>query len=92
MKVVGDLKRSLRPLIIYAKYCCKAFEDWVKLWIIINEPYVVATHGCGKGIAPATTESCTRTYKAVHNLIKAHAKAWHSYDKIIRENNVDLCL
>uniref|UniRef100_A0A8D2J4M2 Glucosylceramidase beta 3 (gene/pseudogene) n=1 Tax=Varanus komodoensis TaxID=61221 RepID=A0A8D2J4M2_VARKO len=70
----------------YAELCFRTFEDRVKLWITMNEPYVVAVFGYEKGImAPGVTEPGTGAYLAAHNLIKAHAAAWHSYDRLFQE-------
>uniref|UniRef100_A0A6J0SMM2 Lactase-like protein isoform X1 n=1 Tax=Pogona vitticeps TaxID=103695 RepID=A0A6J0SMM2_9SAUR len=70
----------------YAQFCFRTFGDRVKLWLTINEPYVVAALGYEKGImAPGVTEPGTGAYLAAHNMIKAHAAAWHSYDKLFRE-------
>ncbi|XP_053113940.1 cytosolic beta-glucosidase-like isoform X2 [Hemicordylus capensis] len=70
----------------YAQFCFRTFGSKVKLWITINEPYVAAELGYEKGLmAPGVTEPGTGAYLAAHNMIKAHAAAWHSYDKIFRK-------
>ncbi|XP_062991267.1 cytosolic beta-glucosidase-like [Elgaria multicarinata webbii] len=70
----------------YAQFCFRTFGDRVKLWITINEPYVVAVLGYEKGLmAPGVTEPGTGAYLAAHNMIKAHAAAWHSYDRLFRK-------
>nr|XP_048704671.1 cytosolic beta-glucosidase-like isoform X2 [Caretta caretta] len=70
----------------YAQFCFRAFGDRVKLWVTINEPYVVAKDGYEKGIvAPGIMEPGIGAYRTAHNMIKAHAKAWHSYDLLFRE-------
>uniref|UniRef100_A0A8C8S6Q4 Cytosolic beta-glucosidase n=1 Tax=Pelusios castaneus TaxID=367368 RepID=A0A8C8S6Q4_9SAUR len=70
----------------YAQFCFRTFGDRVKLWITINEPYVVAKDGYEKGIvAPGILEPGTGAYRTAHNMIKAHAKAWHSYDVLFRK-------
>lgn len=69
----------------YAQFCFRTFGDRVKFWITINEPYVVADLGYEKGImAPAVKEPGVGAYLVAHNLIKAHATAWHSYDTLFR--------
>jgi beta-glucosidase/6-phospho-beta-glucosidase/beta-galactosidase len=53
----------------------------VKSWITLNEPWVIAHMGYGNGVyAPRVLGSGTTDYIAGHNLIKAHARAWHIYD------------
>ncbi|KAJ6659401.1 hypothetical protein lerEdw1_019133 [Lerista edwardsae] len=69
----------------YAQFCFRTFGDRVKLWITINEPYVLAELGYEKGVmAPGIKEPGTGAYLAAHNLIRAHATAWHSYDTLFR--------
>ncbi|XP_032832857.2 beta-klotho-like [Petromyzon marinus] len=64
----------------YAAFCFEAFGDRVKLWITVNNPYAVATHGYGSGLhAPGVSGSHRAPYLVAHNLIKAHARAWHVY-------------
>uniref|UniRef100_A0A8D0L9K5 Cytosolic beta-glucosidase n=1 Tax=Sphenodon punctatus TaxID=8508 RepID=A0A8D0L9K5_SPHPU len=69
----------------YAQFCFRTFGDRVKLWLTINEPYIVATEGYEKGaMAPGLKEPGTGAYLTSHNMIKAHAKDWHSYDLLFR--------
>ncbi|XP_038254141.1 cytosolic beta-glucosidase-like [Dermochelys coriacea] len=70
----------------YAQFCFRTFGDRVKLWVTINEPYVVANDGYEKGIvAPGIMEPGIGAYRTAHNMIKAHAKAWHSYNLLFRK-------
>lgn len=56
------------------------FLSQVKFWITLNEPFVVSNHGYEIGVmAPGLTGKGDRIYQAGHNLIKAHAKAYHIY-------------
>uniref|UniRef100_A0A3P9HUI2 Glucosidase, beta, acid 3 (gene/pseudogene) n=1 Tax=Oryzias latipes TaxID=8090 RepID=A0A3P9HUI2_ORYLA len=65
----------------YAKFCFQTFGDRVRLWITINEPYVCAKLGHEDGIhAPGLKEKGTSAYVVGHNMLRAHAMAWHSYD------------
>ncbi|XP_023558577.1 beta-klotho isoform X2 [Octodon degus] len=69
----------------YATYCFRTFGDRVKYWITIHNPYLVAWHGYGTGIhAPGEREDIATVYAVGHNLIKAHAKVWHTYDRTFR--------
>ncbi|KAM3590617.1 uncharacterized protein V6R79_012782 [Siganus canaliculatus] len=69
----------------YAKFCFHTFGDRVKLWITINEPYVCAKLGHEDGIhAPGLKEPGTTAYLAAHNMLRAHAMAWHSYNSLYR--------
>ncbi|KAG8006211.1 Cytosolic beta-glucosidase [Nibea albiflora] len=69
----------------YAKFCFQTFGDRVKLWLTINEPYVCAKLGHEDGIhAPGLKEPGIAAYLAGHNMLRAHAMAWHSYNSTYR--------
>ncbi|CAL8241850.1 unnamed protein product [Merluccius merluccius] len=69
----------------YARFCFQTFGDRVKLWITINEPYVCAKLGHEDGVhAPGIRQPGVAAYLAGHNMLRAHAAAWHSYDAIYR--------
>ncbi|XP_036453605.1 cytosolic beta-glucosidase [Colossoma macropomum] len=69
----------------YARFCFKTFGDRVKLWITVNEPYVCAKHGYEDGLfAPGLREPGTSVYLVGHNMLRAHARAWHSYNAHFR--------
>lgn len=69
----------------YAQFCFQAFGDRVKLWITINEPYICAKLGHEDGIhAPGLKEPGISAYLAGHNMLRAHAMAWHSYNTFFR--------
>ncbi|XP_063166770.1 beta-klotho [Candoia aspera] len=59
----------------YAEKCFQEFGDLVKFWITINEPNRFSDIYNGSG---------NDTYQAAHNLLIAHAMAWHVYDKQYR--------
>ncbi|CAK8692258.1 unnamed protein product [Clavelina lepadiformis] len=67
----------------YADFCFKTFGDRVKFWITFNEPYVVTWLGYGIGVfAPGiNNKPGTAPYLAAHNIIRAHAKAYRTYEK-----------
>ncbi|CAO2636694.1 Lactase/phlorizin hydrolase [Lemmus lemmus] len=76
----------------YADVLFQRLGDKVKFWITLNEPYVIAAHGYGSGVsAPGkcpilcvftgiSFRPGTAPYTVGHNLIKAHAEAWHLYN------------
>ncbi|XP_057626296.1 lactase/phlorizin hydrolase-like isoform X2 [Chionomys nivalis] len=66
----------------YADVLFRRLGDKVKFWITLNEPYVIAAHGYGSGVsAPGISfRPGTAPYTVGHNLIKAHAEAWHLYN------------
>ncbi|KAG6864603.1 Beta-glucosidase 1B [Blastosporella zonata] len=85
------LGRGIVPFVI----CFEAFGDRVKHWLTINEPWVIAIHGYGRGIfAPGRSSDRTRCAEGNsatepwiadcmasvgHSLILAHANAAKLY-------------
>ncbi|XP_048394444.1 beta-klotho-like [Stegostoma tigrinum] len=70
----------------YAKFCFQAFGDRVKFWITIYNPFLIAWHGYKTGkYPPGWKEKSAAMYTVGHNLIKAHATVWHTYDRQFRK-------
>ncbi|XP_006818285.1 cytosolic beta-glucosidase-like [Saccoglossus kowalevskii] len=70
---------------LYAELCFEKFGDRVKTWITLNEPYIAARMGHEMGVhAPGLRHQGTTIYRVGHTMLKAHAKAWHSYNTIYR--------
>nr|XP_060632125.1 beta-klotho [Anolis sagrei ordinatus] len=70
----------------YATFCFQVFGDRVKYWITIHNPYLVAWHGYGTGIHAPGERQERSVYRVGHNLIKAHSRVWHTYDKDFRSH------
>ncbi|XP_075386152.1 lactase/phlorizin hydrolase [Tenrec ecaudatus] len=70
----------------YANVLFERLGDKVKFWITLNEPFVVASQGYGYGTAAPgiSFRPGTAPYIVGHNLIKAHAEAWHLYNDMYR--------
>ncbi|XP_047578460.1 lactase/phlorizin hydrolase [Lutra lutra] len=70
----------------YADVLFQRLGDKVKFWITLNEPFVIANQGYGYGTsAPGISfRPGTAPYIVGHNLIKAHAEAWHLYNNKYR--------
>lgn len=69
----------------YADFCFQAFGEDVKYWITIDNPFVVARHGYGTGVvAPGIKNDPDLPFRVGHNLLKAHAAAWHLYNRVYR--------
>ncbi|CAJ0940650.1 unnamed protein product [Ranitomeya imitator] len=70
----------------YSNILFQRLGDRVKFWITLNEPYIVANLGYGYGTAaPGIIDRPGRgPYEVGHNLIKAHAEAWHLYNSTYR--------
>ncbi|EAW77782.1 hCG2041269, partial [Homo sapiens] len=75
----------------YANLCFEAFGDRVKHWITFSDPRAMAEKGYETGHhAPGLKLRGTGLYKAAHHIIKAHAKAWHSYNTTWRSKQQGL--
>lgn len=71
---------QIRMQINYLIVCSK-----VKLWITLNEPWIMSVMGYAIGVfSPGTRSPGVAVYQVGHNLIKAHAEAWHTYDSEFR--------
>ena len=52
------------------------------MWITLNEPWITAVRGYGMGVhAPGVTGIGTLVYQAAHNQIRAHARAYRTYQR-----------
>ncbi|KAI2660870.1 Lactase-phlorizin hydrolase [Labeo rohita] len=69
----------------YCDFCYATFGDRVKFWITFNEPQTIAWSGYGLGqIPPNVNQPGDAPYRVAHNLLKAHAQAYHTYDQKYR--------
>ncbi|XP_058506651.1 beta-klotho [Solea solea] len=69
----------------YAAFCFHTFGSQVRYWITMHNPYLVAVQGYGTGVhAPGETGGLSVSLIVAHNLIRAHAKAWHTYNSHFR--------
>lgn len=70
----------------YARVCFEQFGDQVKYWLTFHDPAIICLDGYGYGRkAPGVRMEGRMDYQCGHNLLKAHAAAWHVYDKEFRE-------
>uniref|UniRef100_A0A3B4CBT4 beta-glucosidase n=1 Tax=Pygocentrus nattereri TaxID=42514 RepID=A0A3B4CBT4_PYGNA len=75
----------------YCDFCFQTFGDRVKFWMTFNEPYAIAWVGYGLGELPPNVKSPgDAPYRVAHNLLKAHAKAYHTYDEKYRKTQQGL--
>ncbi|KAK7137503.1 hypothetical protein R3I94_013222 [Phoxinus phoxinus] len=82
----GWLNRSMADAFAdYAAFCFRTFGGEVRYWITMHNPFLLAVLGYGTGAhAPGVTGGHAEPFIAAHNLIRAHAKAWHVYDQHFR--------
>ncbi|XP_075140639.1 lactase/phlorizin hydrolase-like isoform X1 [Leptodactylus fuscus] len=72
---------TIEAFMDYADFCFNSFGDRVKHWITFHEPWVVSYAGYGTGQhAPGVKDPGNASFKVSHNIVKAHAKAWHVYN------------
>ena len=63
------------------------FAFQVDLWLTFNEPWVFIYIGNGVGAhAPGIVDSGHLPYILAHNVLKAHAQAWHHYNDTYRSS------
>ncbi|XP_046973082.1 myrosinase 1-like [Vanessa cardui] len=92
-----DLGGWANPLISdwfgdYARVLYKLFGDRVKTWITINEPKQIGLFGYGMTrFAPQLNAHGIGEYLAAKQIVLAHARAWHIYDKEFRETQKGVC-
>ncbi|XP_047456732.1 lactase-phlorizin hydrolase-like isoform X2 [Mugil cephalus] len=71
----------------YSDFCFATFGDRVKFWMTFNQPHTIAWSGYGIGeIPPNVKQPGTAPYRVAHNLIKAHAEAYHTYNDKYRNS------
>uniref|UniRef100_A0A665VBI9 beta-glucosidase n=1 Tax=Echeneis naucrates TaxID=173247 RepID=A0A665VBI9_ECHNA len=71
----------------FCDFCFSTFGDRVKFWMTFNQPQTIAWSGYGLGQFPPNVKNPgTAPYRVAHNLIKAHAKAYHTYDDKYRKS------
>ncbi|GBP62350.1 Myrosinase 1 [Eumeta japonica] len=69
----------------YAKVLFDNFGDKIKYWVTFNEPMQTCLEGYGGTYrAPALDRRGIAEYLCTHNLLKAHAKVYHLYDREYR--------
>ncbi|XP_055006534.1 lactase/phlorizin hydrolase-like [Boleophthalmus pectinirostris] len=69
----------------YADFCFSRYGDRVQDWITFSSPWTVSHAGYGTGEHPPWRRDYQRSaFQATHNLLKAHAEAWHLYDQRYR--------
>ena len=71
----------------YCDFCFSTFGDRVKFWMTFNQPYTIAWSGYGLGLIPPNeVNPGYGPYKVAHNLLKAHATVYHTYDDKYRQS------
>ncbi|CAG0888728.1 unnamed protein product [Darwinula stevensoni] len=70
----------------YSRFCFDTFGPKVKLWVTLNEPWVVSVIGFEKGDhAPGVKDPGVSPYIVAHHLLLAHAKAYRIYQQHYRK-------
>ncbi|CAL1683630.1 unnamed protein product [Lasius platythorax] len=70
----------------YARVVFKELGPKVKYFMSINEPNVLCGEGYGENVkAPGKNLGSPGVFLCMHNVLKAHAKIYHIYDKEFRK-------
>ncbi|PZC77129.1 hypothetical protein B5X24_HaOG203683 [Helicoverpa armigera] len=76
----------------YARVVFENFGDRVKMFITFNEPREICYQGYGADLkAPILNSTAVGTYLCAKNLVMAHARAYHLYDKEFRATQGGQC-
>ncbi|ELT91672.1 hypothetical protein CAPTEDRAFT_166781 [Capitella teleta] len=76
----------------YADICFKTFGDRVKMWITLNEPICSTYLGYGIGMhAPGIKDPLNAMFKTAHTLIRAHTKAYRTYESKYKAQQKGVC-
>jgi beta-glucosidase len=76
----------------YSRVLFDLYADRVKTWITLNEPKQFGLFGYGmKRFAPGINAHGIGEYIVAKNLVVAHARAWHLYDKEYRSKCQGKC-
>jgi len=76
----------------YARVVFDHFGDRVKLWLTFNEPWVFCVLGYGNPeLAPGLVEPLHSHYDCIHNVLKAHANAYHIYNNEFKSTQMGRC-
>ncbi len=66
----------------YARVCFKRLDDRVKLWVTINEPWVIVDGGYLHGTLAPGHRNLFEAPLATHNLLRAHGRAVEEYREV----------
>ena len=84
----------------FADYCWKvvgALKSYVRLWLTINEPnvYLVSGYlggGGAAGIFPPAKKNLGAAFRVGHNMVRAHAAAYHAIHEVQPEARVSMAV
>jgi beta-glucosidase len=76
----------------YVQKTVEALKEYVTLWCTINEPNVLAYNGYLTGTFPPGKNNFLATVRAMTNMVKAHAVAFHAIRKIQSVSRVGLAI
>lgn len=76
----------------YVKKTVEALREYTSTWVTINEPNVLVGLGYASDIFPPGNASLTSAGRAVVNLLRAHAKAYHTIHSIQPQARVGMAV
>uniref|UniRef100_A0A8C3A7B8 beta-glucosidase n=1 Tax=Cyclopterus lumpus TaxID=8103 RepID=A0A8C3A7B8_CYCLU len=75
----------------FCDFCFSTYGERVQFWMTFNQPHTIAWSGYGLGqIPPNVRNPAIAPYRVAHNLIKAHATVYHTYDDKYRKSQSGL--
>ncbi|ABQ46970.1 beta-galactosidase [Thermotoga petrophila RKU-10] len=74
----------------YSRVLFENFGDRVKNWITLNEPWVVAIVGHLYGVHAPGMRDIYVAFRAVHNLLRAHAKAVKVFRETVKDGKIGI--
>ena len=97
LELLGGLQSAEFPswFRLYARLCFSRFGQYVKYWITINEPLVIATGKEGDPLRPPCEDPGTCEYKVGHQLLLAHeaaARIFHQHYQRIFGGKIGIAL
>lgn len=70
----------------FARLLFKNYGSRVKQWTTFNEAWVICVVGYGFGMfAPGIREMSESPYVCIHNVLKAHARAYRIYEEEFKD-------
>ncbi|KAH0621363.1 hypothetical protein JD844_022550 [Phrynosoma platyrhinos] len=92
-QALQDIGGWLNPELVelfdsYADFCFQTFGDRVKFWVTFNEPIAISSLSYDLAVFPPNFKDDPgyAPYKVTHIILKAHARAYHTYDRKYRAN------
>jgi beta-glucosidase len=81
-------KKAVDRFLRYSDIVIRALSPYVRYWITINEPTILASHAYLFGTWPPQEKSFGRTRTVLNHLLQAHIKGYRLIHKIYKELSI----